>query len=125
MKKKILLVDDNKGFVEILKMRLEASKYSVVITSDAKEVLPLAEKGKPDIIILDIVMPDMNGYEVCEALKHGKTTSHIPIILLSGKDLEPKGIDQRCYKLGIEHFFTKPPDTNELLAKIKDLVSDK
>lgn len=121
-KKKILVIDDEPDFLEIIKVRLEANDYSVVAISDAKEVLQTAEKELPDIILLDIVMPNMDGYLVCEQLKQGEITRNIPIILLTGKDLEPRGINERCTELGAEDFLIKPVDTQELLGKIEKVL---
>lgn len=122
MTKKILVIDDEPNFLEVTKVRLEANNYSVVTISDAKEVLQTVEKEVPDIILLDIVMPNMDGYLVCEQLKQGEITRNIPIILLSGKDLEPRGINERCIELGVEDFLIKPVDTQELLGKIEEVL---
>jgi len=120
--KKILLIDDNQDFVELLKQRLEGNNYSVVASSNPKQIIKLAEKEEPDLIILDIVMPEMNGYQVCESLKQGAATIKIPIILITGQDLTPDSIVDRCLKLGVEAFFLKPVDSKALLAKIEELT---
>jgi putative two-component system response regulator len=80
------------------------------------------ENDKPDAILLDILMPQMDGYQVCERLKQGEKTADIPIILLTNKDLEPRGIDDRCLKLGIDAFLPKLADAKELLAKIEEVL---
>lgn len=117
-KKRILVVDDEPDFVEMIKMRLEANNYSVVVVSCAKEIFQTAQSEIPDLILLDIVMPHMDGYQVCERLKEGEKTANIPIIFLTGKELEPKGITERCLKWGVRDFLLKPIDTKELLGKI-------
>lgn len=124
-KKKILFVDDNPDFVKVIKTRLEANNYSVITISDAKEVFLMAEKEMPDIIIMDIVMPDMDGYQICKLLKQGKKTKNIPIILLTGKELEPQSIQERCSKLGIEGYLFKPIEAKELIAKIEEVTKDR
>ncbi len=123
--KKILLLDDNPEFVEVIKIRLEANNYSVSATSDSQDFFQISEKEKPDLIILDIIMPGVDGYQICEQLRKEKSTANIPIILLTGKELEPSGINDRCLKLGIEGFLLKPIDAKDLLAKIDEVLGTK
>lgn len=125
MKNKILVVDDERDSLEAIKKRLEANDYSVVGISDAKMVFETAEKETPDLIIMDIIMPNMNGYEVCERLKSGEKTGGIPIILLTGERLEPKSILDRCLNLGVESFLLKPLKLEDLLNKIKETLGQK
>lgn len=122
-RKKILLVDDNKDLIKLFKAALEKNDYSVITLSDANKVRQAAEKEEPDLILLDIIMPGMSGYEVCEEIKTGSKTGNIPIILLTGKELEPSGIAERCMGLGAEGFFIKPFDINKLLSKIEEILS--
>jgi CheY-like chemotaxis protein len=121
-KKKILLLDDEPDFVKVIKARLEANNYDVITASNGKEALEKVESDKPDAILLDILMPDMDGYQVCESLKQEKKTADIPIILLTGKELEPRGIDERCLKLGIDAFLPKLVEAKDLLAKIEEVL---
>ena len=125
MAKKVMVVDDSPDFLKVIQTRLEANNYSVVVVSNAKEVIQTAEREIPDIILLDIVMPDMDGYEICESLKRAEKTKNIPIIILTGKGLVPKGISERCLNLGLECFFLKPVDTKDLLAKIEEILKDR
>lgn len=124
-KKKILVVDDERDSLEAIKRRLEANNYLVVAISDAKAVYDTAENETPDLILLDIIMPNMNGYEVCERLKQGEKTGKIPIILMTGERLEPKSILDRCLNLGIESFLLKPLKLEDLLNKIKETLGEK
>ncbi len=121
-KKKILVADDELDSLGAIQRSLEANNYSVVVTSNAKEVLPIAQKEIPDVILLDIVMPDMNGYQICELLKQQESTKGIPIILLTGERLEPKSIVERCLKLGVESSLLKPTTVKELLGKISEVL---
>lgn len=125
MGKKILVVDDERDSLQAITQRLEAMGYSVVGTSDARAVFEIADKEAPDLIILDIIMPDMNGYEVCERLKSDEKTSGIPIILLTGERLEPKSILDRCLNLGVESFLLKPLKLEDLISKIKETLGEK
>jgi DNA-binding response OmpR family regulator len=121
-KKKIFVLDDDPDFVNMLKVGLELNNYEVITATDGKEALEKIKNDKPDAILLDIVMPDINGYEVCESLKKGNKTANIPIILLTGKDLVPRGIEERCLNLGIDAFLNKPVTLKEVLAKIKEVL---
>jgi CheY-like chemotaxis protein len=120
--KKILLADDDAGYVEIMKERLESNDYHVIGSSDSRAVVRLAQEENPDLIILDIAMPDMNGYEVCEQLKQKRKTQRIPILLLTGQDLAPGGIIERCLALGVETFLLKTADTKTFLNKVQELI---
>lgn len=122
MPKKILVVDDEAQLVDMVKIRLEANNYLVLTAYDGQEAIEKARKDKPDLILLDIVMPDMNGYQICSHLKQNKNTVNIPILLLTGKELEPKGISERCINLGVEGSLLKPVDSKELLDKIREVL---
>jgi adenylate cyclase len=84
-KKKILIVDDEPELVEMLKIRLEASGYDVISASDGEEGLKRAEKEKPDLILLDIMMPGMDGLVVLARLRNNLETNFIPVIMLTAK----------------------------------------
>jgi two-component system alkaline phosphatase synthesis response regulator PhoP len=121
-KKKILIVDDEPEFVELMKVRLGASDYAVQALSDAREVSEAAASIKPDLILLDIVMPGIDGYEVCRLLEKDRKTAAIPVILLTGKDIDPQATYKKCRELGIAGFVSKPVNSTELLAKIKSAI---
>jgi CheY-like chemotaxis protein len=123
-KKKILVVDDERDALAAIKKRLEANNYSVVASSDAKEVFQIAAKEMPDLILLDIIMPDMNGYEICQLLKQSSQTENIPIILLTGDRLEPRSITDRCLELGANSFILKPIDIKVLFAEINKVLKE-
>ena len=123
--KKILLADDNHDFVEIMKKNLESKNYSVVTTTDARDIVHLAQKEEVDLVILDIIMPHLDGYQVCENLRQHEKTSEVPVILLTGKDLIPKGIEERCRTMGVEAFLLKPVDSQVLVSKMEELLAKK
>ena len=120
--KKILMLDDNPDFVEVIKTRLEANNYEVITASSGKDFFRKINDDKPDVVLVDILMPDINGYQVCEGLKKQKGTADIPVILLTGKELEHKGIVDRCLKLGVEAFLLKSADAQELIATIENVL---
>ncbi len=84
MKKKILIVEDYNNIVEILTMRLNAMGYEVISAKDGQEGLTLARKEKPDLIVLDVMLPKMNGYKISRLLKFDSRYKDIPIIMLTG-----------------------------------------
>ncbi|MGE5679504.1 MAG: response regulator transcription factor [Bacillota bacterium] len=116
MRTKILLVDDEQDIVEFLQYNIEAAGYEVISASNGKEALEKAEQ-MPDLIILDIMMPFMNGYEVCRKIRENKLTWQIPIIFLTAKSAEADEI--RGLELGADDFIPKPISPKKLVARIK------
>lgn len=118
--KKILVVEDEKQLVDMLTMRLNAEKYNVIAAYDGKAGLDRAKKEHPDLIILDVMMPEMDGFEVCRILKEDAKYKHIPIIFLTVK-FQPNDI--RFGKaLGADAYITKPYEPEALLSKIHELI---
>lgn len=120
MPDKILIVDDEEDLVEMLTFRLRAADYDVVSARDGREGLEKAKTEKPDLIILDVMMPKMDGYHVCRTLKSDNAYKNIPIIMLTAKVLDG---DKKAGEIaGADDYITKPFDGGELLAKIKKLL---
>lgn len=118
MAKKILLIDDEQAFVEMLKTRLVASGFEVTTASDGAIGLQQWEQEKPDLIILDITMPNMDGYTfVCES-KQKENLKKIPIIVLTARE----GMKDLFALEGAQGYFVKPVDTKKLLARIGELL---
>lgn len=119
--KKILIADDNTLAVELVWVTLEGGDYEVVDASNGKEALKKARVEKPDLILLDIVMPKMDGFEVCRRLKKDPQTKEIPIIMLTAKGQQ---VDQeKGRQLGVQDYITKPFSPSALLAKIEGLLA--
>ena len=118
--KKILLVDDEKDIVEVVASRLRASNYNVILAYDGQEALDKAHKEKPDLIILDLMLPKMDGYKVCGLLKFNEKYRKIPIIMLTarGQDSDMK----MGQEVGADAYIIKPFDSQVLLGKIKELL---
>ena len=119
-KKKILIVDDEKEMVEMEAMRLEASGYQVLTAFDGESGIQMAQKEKPDIILLDIMLPKLDGYLVCAKLKRDSHCVDIPIILLTAVDHNYDPDLGR--KVGADFYIMKPFEPKTLLAKIKELI---
>ena len=121
-KRKILVVDDEPDLVAIVKMRLQANNYEVLTACDGQEGLDKARKENPDLIILDLMLPKMDGYKVCGLLKKDARYSKIPIILFTARAQES---DRTLgEEVGADAYITKPFEPQLLLAKIKELLKE-
>jgi two-component system alkaline phosphatase synthesis response regulator PhoP len=117
MEAKILIVDDEKNIVELIKFHLKKENYRVIEAYKGKDALDLYRKEKPDLIILDVMLPDMGGFEVCKTIRK---ESRVPIIMLTAKGEE---IDKILgFELGADDYITKPFSPRELLARIKAVL---
>ena len=123
-KKKILIIDDEEDLVYLMKLRLEFQNYQVVPLSVSTEALRAAKTEKPDLILLDIMMPDKNGYEVCKELKADKETHHIPVILFTAKPQARERIAELYEAVGADDYVMKEFEIDKLLSKIKVLLKD-
>ncbi len=114
-KKKILIVDDEKPIVEILTYNLQKEGYETIEAYDGEQAITLALTKKPDLILLDIMLPKVDGLTVCKRIRH--TLSNVPILILSAKDEE---IDKILgLELGADDYITKPFSVRELMARVK------
>ena len=121
MGKKILVVDDEPFIVQMITSRLKASGYDTSSAGDGDEALRKARSENPDLIILDIMLPKMDGFQVCAALKQDERYKDIPVILLTAKGGEESrqiGL-QEC---GADEYVTKPFDAQSLLEKMSKLL---
>lgn len=119
--KKILVVDDDPAIVKVLELNLKAQGYGVEAAYDGKEALLKAEQYRPDLIILDIVLPRMSGTNVAMELKKNKDLQNIPVIFLSGLQLK-EDEEKQGHFIGGNIVFAKPFNTDSLLLKIKELL---
>ena len=116
-KKRILLVEDEKDLVDIVKFRLEANNYEVVVAYDGQEALDRAKKEKPDLIILDLMLPKIDGFKVCRMLKFDEKYKKIPIIMFTARAQES---DKKLgEEVGADAYITKPFDLEEVLVLVQ------
>ncbi len=120
--KKIMVVDDELELRELIAERLKKNGYDARAVSGGKEALASAKNDPADLIMLDVAMPDMDGYETCRRLKEENATKDIPVVFLSGKDLDPHGIVKRAAELGARGYILKPSTFDELLEKVKEII---
>lgn len=120
MAKKILIVDDEPQMVDMLSMRLETSGYDIITAADGQAGLDKARKEKPDLIILDLMLPKMDGYKVCGLLKKDARFARIPIVIFTAKaQKEDMDIGK---EVGADAYITKPFDAQALTLKIAELL---
>lgn len=120
MSARVLVVDDISTNVKLLEAKLSAEYFSVVTALNGPEALAICERGEADIVLLDVMMPGMDGFEVCRRLKAGPTTAHIPVVMVTALDQPSdrlKGLDA-----GADDFLTKPLDDTALFARVRSLV---
>jgi len=116
-KSRILVVDDEQHIVELVKFNLDKEGYQVDTAFDGRNALAAVERQKPDLIILDVMLPEVDGFEVCRTLQKNPATSEIPIIMLTARAEE---IDKVLgLELGADDYITKPFSPRELVARVK------
>ena len=121
MKPRILVVDDEPEAVELIEFNLKQSGYTVSTAGDGAEALKKARAQVPDLIVLDVMLPEMDGFEICKALRLDAATTRVPIIMLTAKAAE---IDRVLgLELGADDYLTKPFSTRELLLRIKKILA--
>ena len=120
MTKKILVVDDEPDILKVITFRVKKLEYEVVTATNGQEALDLIQKEEPDLILLDIELPVMNGYEVCQRVKTNEKLKHIPIIFLSANSASK--IAERAKEFNADDYLIKPFDFEELSKKIKKFI---
>ena len=120
----VLVVHDYVENVELLKELLTASGYDVTTAYDGDEALKKVKQQIPDLILLDIMMPKMDGYQVCEALRANDETKEIPIIFVTAKT-EVKDWTHAIFNVGVNSYITKPINPKKLLDKVKSVLKMK
>jgi two-component system phosphate regulon response regulator PhoB len=120
MKTKILVVDDEPDALELIQYNLRAAGYEVVTAADGEEALKKARASQPALVILDVMLPEIDGLEVCKALRREPATAAIPIVMLTAKAAE---IDRVLgLELGADDYVTKPFSPRELVLRVKSLL---
>lgn len=119
--RKILIIEDEADILLLIKQRLEKAGYEVITASSGSEGLDQARRTMPDLIILDLMLPGINGYQICAILKHDRRYMKIPILILTAR-ADPKDYELGM-KVGADAYLTKPIDHETLLAKLEELLA--
>jgi len=122
MKNTILLVDDERDILSVVLSRLENSGYKVLTAVDAEEALVLLQKQAPDLILLDLILPKMQGDQLCRIIKDDPQYKAIPVILFTASVIR---IPEIVKDAGADDYVVKPFEPDELLGKIKKLIEEK
>jgi DNA-binding response OmpR family regulator len=117
---KILIVDDEPHIVEVIRLYLVHSNFTPIILYTGQQVLQTIAQEQPDLVLLDIMLPDMTGFELCRRIRESAPLAHTPIILLTAKG---EAIDKlQGFNLGVDDYIVKPFDPNELIARMKAVL---
>jgi DNA-binding response OmpR family regulator len=119
-KKKILVVDDEVDLVETVRFTLELEGHEVLVAYNGEEALNQARKENPDMILLDLMLPKLDGYKVCRLLKFDERYKHIPILMLTAKTQEKD--KTTGMETGANEYITKPFEMDELIKKVKNYL---
>lgn len=122
-KYKVLIVDDEPNILMSLEFLMHKEGYQVFVARNGAEALNIINSETPDLILLDIMMPEVDGYEVCQLVKNNPPTRHIKIIFLSAKTKEED--ITKGYEMGADLYVTKPFSTRVLIKKVYDLIEMK
>lgn len=117
MPKKILAVDDEKHIVRLVQVNLERAGYTVITANDGKEALEKVNEENPDLVVLDVMMPYMDGFEVLQNLRRSPATRDIPVIMLTAKAQDADVF--KGWQSGVDCYLTKPFNPMELLSFVK------
>ncbi len=118
---KVLIVEDEPDICEIIKISLESINYEVISKSCAEEAISFLEKQSTDLIIMDLNLPDINGYDLCKIIKSKPALAGIPIIIISGKFVHPED-KILALNIGADDYITKPFNTGELIARVNAVM---
>jgi len=119
-RKKILIVDDEETILLVFKTHLNAAGYDVVTASSGKAGLAAMERESPDLVLLDVMMPEMNGFAVCRAIRENPAWKKVPVLMITGLHGDTDALEGR--QSGATDFMTKPVDYNDLTKRITKFI---
>jgi len=117
---RVLVIEDDTSVSHLLRMVLEGRGHEVLVADDGSRGLAAATRRSPDAILLDVMMPHLDGFAVLEALREDDRTAAIPVIMVSA--MQNESVEERCYRLGARSFIRKPFDAGILLGTIEEVV---
>jgi len=117
-KRRVLIVDDERSILAVLRIKLKVSGYDILTASNGEEAIDLVKSARPDLMLLDVIMPGMDGFEVLEKLR---AFSELPVIVISARSEN----GEKALSLGANDFLAKPLDVDEMVRKIRGLLGQK
>src|SRR5688572_5110371 len=120
MRPKVLVVEDDANLVELVRYNLEAAGFDIVTTPDGEEALVLAGEEKPDLVVLDWMIENLSGIEVCRRLRRAPATANLPIVMLTARAEEADRV--RGLETGADDYLTKPFSPRELVARVRAVL---
>jgi DNA-binding response OmpR family regulator len=120
---RVLVADDNPQNADLLAEYLQASEFEVAVASDGEETLSLVKTFQPDVLLLDIMMPRLSGFEVCKRLKSDSASKNLPILMITALD-QPSDVE-RAVDAGTDDFLTKPIHQTELINRVRALMASR
>jgi CheY-like chemotaxis protein len=120
---RILIIEDSKATSVVLKEVLESEGHTILLAGDGVAGIALVRREKPDLVLLDLLLPKLNGYEVCNTIKRDNATRHIPVLIISTMD-SPESVE-KAKLCGAKDFIRKPYDLDDLLREIRRLLPEK
>ncbi|HEV3005938.1 MAG TPA: response regulator [Pirellulales bacterium] len=121
-RRRILIVDDDDAMVDVLGQRLGRQGFEILVAASGEEGLAIARQRRPDLVVLDLRLPDADGFSICQELADSMETSSIPVIILSG--MERPDIIRRSRAAGCQYFVRKPYDPNALLILVQHAIGE-
>jgi len=118
---RLLVIEDDQGVSMLLRIILENDGHEVLVAEDGSRGVAMATRRSPDAIILDVMMPFMDGFAVLEALHEDQRTAKIPVMMLSA--IKEEAVAERCYRMGAQTFVRKPFDADMLLSTVRELLT--
>jgi DNA-binding response OmpR family regulator len=118
---RVLVIEDDPDVQHLLRMVLENDGHEVLAANDGSRGLAMAARRSPDAIILDVMMPFMDGFAVLEALREEERTATIPVLILSA--IQTDAVEQRCYRMGAQAYIRKPFDPEILLGTVQEMLA--
>lgn len=118
---KILIIEDEKDIRQLITFTLQYAGYQVVAGKDGEEALELVRKEKPDLVLMDVRMPKMDGYAACRIIKADKDTKHIPVAFLSAKGQDAE--IEKGFEVGASDYLLKPFTPTELIDRVKSMLA--
>jgi CheY-like chemotaxis protein len=122
MAKKILIVDDEPDLLDFAAIRVKTFGYDVITAVDGENALTILKKTAPDLILLDVMMPGRDGYEICNEIKSDPKLAKIPIVLFTAKPQQKERLKSNYEFIAADDFILKPYEAEDLLAKIKKFI---